>query len=400
MLSISEPKKSNQQKDGLNNHPIWQLPFRSFFLLSSLTCVISLTLWFLHLNGWRVLNHSGLSAAVWHSHEMLFGFAATVAVGFILTAVQTWTHLPSIKGMQVIRLVLLWLSVRICFWLNNEWSLIIAILVQSIWWGLVIYHFSHLVFRAQNRRNYLFIPVLSIMAIINIVILCADLYDFNALALHLCKAIVLIFTLLMGLVGGRVIPFFTIRGTNNTKINSPVFIDYLLFIVSICGALFFILDYFYLLPLSSAGFIVCTGILHLVRMAFWQSHKTWATPLLWSLHIAYFFMALGLILLGLSHYSMGINFNNALHIITVGAIGLMIMSMMSRVSFGHTGRALILNPSVSLSFILICFAVIIRTLLPDLIAPLLAWNISALLWITANIIFINAYWSVLSQPRQ
>lgn len=35
---------------------------------------------------------------VWHSHEMIFGFAMAVVAGFLLTAVMNWTGLPTLRG--------------------------------------------------------------------------------------------------------------------------------------------------------------------------------------------------------------------------------------------------------------------------------------------------------------
>lgn len=67
---------------------------------------------------------------------------------------------------------------------------------------------------------------------------------------------------------------------------------------------------------------------------------TLKTPLVWSLHMAYSLLALGLISMAVSLLNSAMNISNALHLITVGAIGGMILSMMSRVSLGHTGRAL------------------------------------------------------------
>jgi uncharacterized protein involved in response to NO len=41
---------------------------------------------------------------LWHAHEMLFGFAVAVIVGFLLTAGKAWTGLPTPRGAGARRL--------------------------------------------------------------------------------------------------------------------------------------------------------------------------------------------------------------------------------------------------------------------------------------------------------
>ena len=115
-------------------------------------------------------------------------------------------------------------------------------------------------------------------------------------------------------------------------------------------------------------------------------------------------MGLGLILLGLSYFDLSvinisIPFSNALHMITIGAIGLMIFAMMSRVSLGHTGRALVLNKALVFAFILIILTVFIRVLLPLFNFSQLAWDLSSLLWVCSSLIFIFVYSPILFAKR-
>ena len=49
---------------------------------------------------------------IWHGHELLFGYAAAVVAGFLLTAVQNWTGLPTPRGFPLALLALLWLAGR------------------------------------------------------------------------------------------------------------------------------------------------------------------------------------------------------------------------------------------------------------------------------------------------
>ena len=145
--------------------------------------------------------------------------------------------------------------------------------------------------------------------------------------------------------------------------------------------------------------MVTSALLHLIRMSRWRSKATLKVSLLWSLHLAYFFMALGLLLLGSSYFNIGITFSAGLHLITVGAIGLMILAMMSRVSLGHTGRLLTTKPIINIAFMLMVFSAMSRVLLPLFNFTQAAWLLSAFLWCLAGLIFIYTYWPILTSAR-
>ena len=86
--------------------------------------------------------------------------------------------------------------------------------------------------------------------------------------------------------------------------------------------------------------------------------------------------------------------------ITLGAIGLMILSMMSRVSLGHTGRLLVVRSVISLAFLLMLMAAISRFVLSVFNLHPLAWVVSACLWSIAFALFCVVYFPILTQPRQ
>jgi aspartyl-tRNA(Asn)/glutamyl-tRNA(Gln) amidotransferase subunit A len=84
--------------------------FRPFFLAASFAAVTLMLAWLAALRGW-------LAADVgWHAHEMIFGFAAAVIAGFLLTAVPSWTGAPRIGPVTLAALVVLWLGGRFVQW--------------------------------------------------------------------------------------------------------------------------------------------------------------------------------------------------------------------------------------------------------------------------------------------
>lgn len=398
MLQIQEPTKSNK-KDGVFENPLWALPFRSFFLSAALASIVALSLWFIKLTLGFSFATDGLSPIVWHIHEMTFGFAVLVAVGFILTAVQTWTGIPSITGRPVALLLLLWFLVRICFWFNSQSTIYLGIALQLIWWLAIIFIFCKIVFAAQNKRNYLFIPLLLVLATAQSAIVLLDLNLYANHALHISKFSVLVFSLFVTIIGGRIIPMFTANGIQSPAAKPINWLEKAIMPLSLITFVSYLL-----LPIHAFGglvslLLITLAILHAIRLSKWQGLKTVKVPLLWSLHIAYLFMILGLFTLGLSLQGFMTSPSSAMHLITIGTIGLMIFSMMSRVSLGHTGRKLITKPLVNVSFAFMVASVLTRVLMAELGYVYYAWALSTAFWCLAAVFFIICYWKILTSPR-
>lgn len=380
--------------------PIWDLAFRPWFLISTLSSVLSIGVWVLFLHGYLpALATAGLTPVAWHIHEMLFGFGATIAVAFLLTAAQTWTNKRSLNGGGLLSLTLIWLLVRVLLWIDDARVQVLAIVLQGVWWLACIGFLASMVIRAKSQRNYQFIPLLSVMMLLNMSFLIADFNGHTELALHLARTAILTFGFLVGIVGGRVIPFFTGRGAENAKVLATPMLDKALPVVTFIGIVIFFSSYFIELPFTPAIALICAGAIHLLRLYYWDPLSTRKVPLLWSLHSAYLALGLGLIALGVSYFTDSVRFADALHLITVGTIGGMILAMIARVSLGHTGRPLTPHPSLNIAFALIFIGTLVRFILPLYQMPVLAWDISAFCWITAFSTFVWHYARILMSER-
>ncbi|QLE84305.1 NnrS family protein [Shewanella sp. Scap07] len=399
-LSQISPQRTVGLTDTIAKHPLWELAFRPWFIAASLLSCISMLAWWLALTGNDImLSNSSLSPVVWHIHEMLFGFGATIAVGFLLTAAQTWTGKQSIHGWGLIALTLIWLVARGLIWFATDGLQWLTVGMQSLWWLISITYLAMMVVTAKSQRNYQFIPLLSMMMLLNIGVLLSDFANNTALALHLSRSAILVFGLLVGIVAGRVIPFFTGRGAQHAKVAATPMLDKLLLISTVIGASVFLLGYFVPLPFTPASLLILSGTLHLMRQYFWAPLATAKVPLLWSLHASYFALAIGLIGLGLSYHVETIRFADALHMITVGTIGAMILAMISRVSLGHTGRALSVHRNMIAAFALLLIGAVVRVALPSVGQPILGWQLSAGCWIIAFGLFLWHYIPILTAAR-
>ena len=102
-------------------HPLWQCGFRPFFVATVLFCVGLLGLWLLFLGaGWPLPGVPG-GGVVWHVHELLMGATLAAVAGFALTAVPEFTDTPSFEARHVRWLLELWLLGRLSFWLSGWW---------------------------------------------------------------------------------------------------------------------------------------------------------------------------------------------------------------------------------------------------------------------------------------
>lgn len=382
----------------------WNLAFRPLFLAAPLLSIFALMIWVLTLNGVVALQ-TKMPSILLHVHEMIFGFAVTIAMGFLLTAVQTWTGLRSMHGSSLALLCGLWLLARLLIWqtlwVEGSAAVLALLLVQAMWWGIFIFHFSRLLLRAQSRRNYLFIPLLSAIAVLNLLFIYMGSNGYVQQALHLSQSSILFFTVLVSIVAGRIIPMFTRNGCGQvgieTNIKSTNTTDKFLLGFSLLGALSFLVDGFIELFYQPAWILIFVGYLHLFRQGYWSPTATTSIPLLWSLHLAYLCMAAGIILIGISRLTDFLSTGDAFHLLTIGTLGGMILAMISRVSLGHTGRPLKVNSQMSIAFLLIFIAAAMRLIFPIIHLPLLGWNLSVLCWCLAFAFFLRNYFPILTK---
>lgn len=376
---------------------LWQLAFRPGFLGAASAAVGSMLLWMLVLEG-AVSWSPEFPIAWWHAHEMLFGFAIPVVVGFALTAVATWTGTKGTTGARLMLLFAAWLAARLLLLLPLAAALPLAALADTLFIIGAAWELGTRIIGARQARNYAFIPILSLFAGGNL--LSYANHDRPEVSVHIHYAILLLFILLIGFVGGRVIPFFTSRRLDFEQPPILPWLDY--------GALALLLM---VVALAASGsllegcgelqiLLLVAALAHLLRLCRWQGWRSGAEPLLWSLHLSYLFIPAGLTALALVIPN-PVATKNIMHLLGVGAMAGVILSMMARVSLGHTGRPLQAAKLVTGSFALLALGALVRGALPVLLpaATLWSWRISALCWLLAFGGFLICYTCALLTRR-
>ncbi|MEE4143783.1 MAG: NnrS family protein [Halieaceae bacterium] len=379
-----------------NIAPLWQLAFRAGFLAAAIFGVLAMTRWLLWISrpqSWP----AQIPPNWWHAHEMIFGFAMPVVAGFLLTAVATWTNLPGTRGWRLQLLFGLWLAARAVLWLAPQW-LLLAWLAEMLFLLLLAYELGQRVFARRQWRNILFLPVL-----LTLLLLCCASYlsvAEPAVSTRLHYGAVWMISVFIVIIGGRVIPLFTANRLGLQLSSLPPWLEYLAIgsvtAVGLASAVGPATGYQSWL----AALCLAASALHVYRLAHWQGWRTLRVPLLWSMHLSYACIPLALLGLAIAGGD-PVADKNIIHLLAIGAIGGMILSMMSRVSLGHTGRPLEVPHYLAVAFALILLAAVIRSALPVLSATLslLSWQISAVLWVVVFGMFLYRYLPILTRPR-
>ena len=98
-------------KPHLNRSQFFHDAFRPFYLGGAFFAAIAVPLW---LGMWYHNYFTpSLPSLYWHAHEMVFGFAGAIIIGFLFTAARNWTGLPLPAGIPLGLLVSLWLVSRV-----------------------------------------------------------------------------------------------------------------------------------------------------------------------------------------------------------------------------------------------------------------------------------------------
>lgn len=388
------PSAENTYKAPTLANAVFALGFRPFFLAAGIYAVLMMALWLMMLAGH--LDPGKFTPLAWHGHEMLFGFTIAVIAGFLLTAAQNWTGIAMPSGRPLILLFVLWIAGRLAFLIPNLPAPLVALLDLSFLPVLAV-ALALPVLRTRQLHNYPFPFLVLALAAANAVVHLNALGLLNTrplLGLHLAAYLVV---MMMVLMGGRVIPSFTenklrsnARRWKVIEVSAPI-----LALVTLITAL--------IAPIGpiTAMLAAITAAIHLIRLAGWYTSKLWAVPLLWILHLGYAWIAIGFALLALYAAGMPTAGGSALHAFTAGGIGVLTLGMMARVSLGHTGRLLEPPRVMTLAFIAINFAALVRVVVPLLFPVLhpLAMTIAGLAWIVAFGLYAIIYAPMLLRPR-
>jgi uncharacterized protein involved in response to NO len=330
---------------------------------------------------------------------MVFGFAVAVIAGFLLTATANWTGRKTASGAWLAGLAALWIAGRIVVFsgaaLPDAW----VAGIDSAFLPILAVALAVPLLAAGNRRNLVFPVVLLILGTINLMIHLSAMGVVDWDPLQGLQVAIDLILLMIGVLGGRVIPSFTKNALPTARIE-PCPKASVLALISL--AILAVADAVDIDPIFTGAVALVAGIVNGLRMRGWGSLATTRHPILWILHVGYAWIAAGLFLRGAGALTDLIPADSGTHALTIGAIGSMIIGMMSRVALGHTGRSINPAPLTVIAYWLVNAAALLRVLfsmISDESARMAALLGSGFLWSAAFLLFTIVYLPILCRPR-
>ena len=373
--------------------------FRPFFFGAAFWAVAALAFWMATFGG-AVTFPSVFAPLAWHRHEMLFGFAGAAIAGFLLTAIPNWTGRLPIAGGPLAALFGLWLAARMAVLFSGTTGWVFAAALDVGFFLVLGGLAAREVFAAQNKN----VPVVALV----LFFACANaadhaaaagLADIGEISVFAGIAVVIV---MISLIGGRIVPSFTRNwmtkhGIKDGLPTQPDRFDIGVIAVTAAALLIWLAA-----PTTPAAgaMLIGAGLLQGARLCRWGGLRAIRDPFVLILHVGYAWISIGLLLLGGSILDAGIARSSALHALTAGAMGTMVLAVMTRATLGHTGHELKANAATSLLYSLVTLGALLRVAAPlGLMDYTIGMYVSAAAWGGAFLLFLVAYGPILFRPR-
>lgn len=378
--------------------PILRGGFRPFFLGGAVWAVVALSLWLTVLAGDFTLP-TAFDPLAWHRHEMLFGFVGAIVAGFLLTAIPNWTGRLPIAGVPLAALFGLWAAGRAAMFFSAQIGPLPAAIVDAGFYLLLAMTAAREVVEANNRN----LPIVALVLLFGL----ANGLDHLAAAGMLgdpdlpWKSAVALITVMISLIGGRIVPSFTRnwlakQGITKGLPGQPTRFDLAVIGLTALGMLAWIAAPHGWLP----GILLGAGAMAQgFRLIRWKGWRAASDVLVLVLHVGYCWVPIGLGLLAAAEFD-AVPQSAAVHALTAGAMATMILAVMTRATLGHTGRELRADSLTAAIYGLVTIGAVLRVA-----ASLGAFDYrigieaAGFCWLGSFVLFILVYGPILFAPR-
>jgi uncharacterized protein involved in response to NO len=401
-LQIEIPERERARRHGGRRFaPLWGRAFRPFFLAVGVYGAALVAVWTaiwqgaLPAPGW-------LSPAWWHGHEMVYGVVAAAIAGFLLTASPVWTGRPALCGWPLQAVFALWALGRLAMLAAGALPAVLVAAIDLAFLPAVALVLGRTLWGTGQVRNYGVLVLVCVLALANAAVHAQALGLAAGSAPRALRFAVDLVIVLIVVIGGRITPPFTtnalLRLGVAARARSRPWLDRT---AVACAALVAAVDL--LLPRSpaSGAAALAAALAVAARMSGWQTLRTGRDPLVWSLHAGMAWVVIGLLLVAGGDLGASVPPSAGLHALTAGAMGSMILAVVTRVSLGHTGRPLVLPRGAVAIYGLVHAGAAARV--AALLAPMSAQRAlliaGGVLWASAFALFALRYAAVLTSPR-
>lgn len=397
---MAECDQAAQSERARPSPPQWsaflEMGFRPLYIGGSFWAAAALALWVF----WPASLRGLLTGVSWHGHEMLWGFVATVAVGFLLTAVSTWTGTEPLAGRWLAALCWCWLCARVGFLVPGTNAFLLAAVCELAFFTGAAVAIGRPVYATRSQRNY-GVPLMVLgLGLGDAWFLWAVANDDYAYGRELFGAALLGMTFLALLVARRVIPFFAMRAVPALKVPMHTRSGHWQLAAGGLAIGCSLWD----APRASAVFLAVAGGIAIVQLAAWRPWAVRHVPMLWILYAGYAALGTGLLVASwqLADWpsTEAVRAAWPVHLIGVAGFSVLIVGMITRTALGHLGRPLRANRAMVGCYGLMITAAALRllALLPIALSPV-ALQVSAGAWIGAFGIYLHCFFPLMIRPR-
>ena len=332
--------------------------------------------------------------ALWHVHEMVFGFGGASVAAYFLTAVTSWTARPMIAGRPLMLLVAFWIAARGVMLYAQTLPLLLLLAPGALYFGMV----TALLLRdiaAKRVWNKLGFPgAILALGVLDALLVVAAREGWALDIVALKRAAVMFFAMKVAIIAGGMIPAFTANWLRQTGSAVPPPLENRLAnrlgLVSLYVALLLTLAS---VEVASGWALIVAGLLQAWRLTGWRSQAVGGNKLLVMMHITFCSLVAGLLIVGVSRLAPSFwPESDAVHALTMGAMSGMVLSVASRAAARRGDGTLRAGPVLPLAYALVWLGAWMRVtahflygLLDNPVA------ISASLWCAGWLVFLLVF---------
>ncbi|WP_417807840.1 NnrS family protein [Thioclava sp.] len=375
--------------------------YRVFFLLAGLFAIFAMIVW----EGWLAIHAAGgmvgdepfaMAPHLWHAHEMIFGYGSVAIAGFLMTAAPNWTKAKGAGSVFFLAMTALWLAGRMAIWWSGGLSPVLVAVVDLAFLPVVAGRILAMLLARPKPQQMILLAMIALIWAGNLMVHLEWMGISEDTAYAGLRVGLFALSSLILILGGRVTPAFTRNAMRREGREDSLPRDVTaLAIPAIGGGIAATLSMLAGLPEAVTGALaLVAGGAALGRLMFWRGLWTVRQPILWTLHLSYAAVALGFVALGLSMLGVGSEVA-ALHILGIGGVGGMTLSVMSRAAIGHSGRELVAPGELVLAYALVPLATLARfagSTFPSFYYP--GVLLAGALWIVLFTFFVVTLWPV------
>ena len=340
-------------------HPFWLVGFRPFFALACLSGLSLPVLWALVFSNTVSMPENSFSAIQWHAHEMFFGFGWAVLGGFLLTSTKNWANIRGYHGNALIFLVAAWLFERAGMWFGGVWppilfrisnNLFLASIVAMVLWTLVRYRKTD-----SYRDNYFFLIILPLFLISKNLMLSAEYFQIGtSMAIGLFRMAFLVML-------ERTLTQFMKAAFQVEILRNPL-LDKAIKLVGVALVFESLMP-----PVAAAWLSLLLALLLFGRFFFWKPELAMRRLDIGIVYLGYLAIVAQLLMEFLKYIAFPqLGGSLSVHVFTFGVIGIVVPSMIIRITKGHTGRKVVFDALDKWTLRIMILAFVIRVIAPQL----------------------------------